>query len=427
MTIFSPDPPARDTLGNMTPADAAAEVRAWFKEHVSTIERALAWYGVRSVQDRADLTQDVLMTGYLALVRGERIEIPRAWLRDCARKHASNYRRKAIRRAHSTGHQVVNTMPTPEQIVEHRELLLRLFELIDKDAEGIIFDARVDEMTWEQIAAERGISVDQARYQLRRALEKLEAALENDDSTPKERLSFALPVAMDSVFEAIRAEADSVSPEVRRRTWESLEQRMNAAAGAGEPGEQASSQRPSPDSIQIAAAPVASISTGAIAGMVGGGVVLGIILGYLAHGALPAEPPSAPTRPGASLVLVRGESASGSGSLVVPARPLVATEAAEIPGEWSTSLRPKARSMSAASPAKAASMVAPTMLLEQARASFAVGDVQTALALLTSSGSRSLRGREVEGHRKLLLRICATSAARGARECADAESSAALK
>ena len=412
----------------MTPAQAAAVIRGWFEEHVSTIERALAWYGVPSVQERADLTQDVLLTGYLALLRGERIETPRAWLRDCARKHASNHRRKATRRALSTGYQVVNAMPSPEEIVEHRELLRRLFELIDENAQEILFDARVEELTWEAIARERGISVDQARYQLRRAVAQIDAALEQDDLARKERQSLVLPLAMDSVFEAIRTEADSVSPGTRRRIWESLEQRMGATAGGpGEPEEQAKSQRPGPGSIQSTGAPGRSTSTGAIAGMVGGGLVLGIILGYLVHASVATKLSSAPARAGSPPAMTRDELSRRPDSLDVPARRFAATEVAEIPEKPSTLPSPEGKSVSAAPPTRATSMTAPMMLLERARASFASGDVRAALALLSSPGGRSLRRRGAAEHPILLQRICATPAARGRRECANAGSGPAIE
>jgi RNA polymerase sigma factor (sigma-70 family) len=418
MTIFSPDPVARDTRQIMTPAEAAAVVRGWFEEHVSTIERALAWYGVHSVQERADLTQDVLLTGYLALLRGERIETPRAWLRDCARKHASNHRRKATRRALSTGYQVVNTVPTPEQIVEHRELLRRLFELLDDDAQGILFDARVDEMSWDEIARERGISVDQARHQLRRAIAQMEAALEDDDSARKDRQSLALPVAMSSVIEAVRADADSVTPDARRRIWESLEQRMRAATGgAGEPGESAKSQRPAPDSTQIIRVPGRSTSTRVIAGLVGGGVVVGIILGYLVHGVLATRLSSAPIRAGAAPDMTKGDLASRPDSLDVLARRSAATEVPAISEEPSTSPPLIAQSIPTTPPAKGASTVGSTMLLERARAFFAAGDVRAALSLLDRPA-----GRDTESHRKLLHRICATPEARNARACAESGS-----
>jgi RNA polymerase sigma factor (sigma-70 family) len=270
----------------MTPADAAGLVRGWFLEHVSRIERTLSWYGVRSMEDRADLAQDVLLAGYLALLRGEQIDNPRAWLRECARKHASNYRRKGLRRSVATFAEVVNTMPTPEQIAEHRELLRVLFDGLGEEAQAILLDARLDQLTWEEIARERGISVDRARYLFRRAIAQMEEALEKDESTGKAHHSFVLPLALEYVFDAVRADADAAPAELRHRLWESLERRMGAtSAGDAEPDrEQASSQRPSPTSIPINGPAPPSISASATAGMVGGGVVLGILLGYLIHG-----------------------------------------------------------------------------------------------------------------------------------------------
>jgi DNA-directed RNA polymerase specialized sigma24 family protein len=127
----------------MTPADAAALVRAWFVEHFSRIERALAWYGIESSADRADLTQEVLMIGYQALVRGDVIDNPRAWLRECARKQASNFRRKALRRALTSAVELTHAMPTPEQIVAHKELLRRLVGGLDEKAQALVFDVRI--------------------------------------------------------------------------------------------------------------------------------------------------------------------------------------------------------------------------------------------------------------------------------------------
>src|SRR5689334_20980849 len=103
MTIFVPDPESDDTRSHMLPAVAAALLRSWFAAHLVTVRRALAWFGVTDREDRADLMQDVFFSAYLALVRGEQIDNPRAWLRESARKHASNYRHKEIRRSRHTG------------------------------------------------------------------------------------------------------------------------------------------------------------------------------------------------------------------------------------------------------------------------------------------------------------------------------------
>jgi RNA polymerase sigma factor (sigma-70 family) len=406
----------------MTPADAAGLVRGWFLEHVSRIERTLSWYGVRSMEDRADLAQDVLLAGYLALLRGEQIDNPRAWLRECARKHASNYRRKGLRRSVATFAEVVNTMPTPEQLAEHRELLRVLFDGLGEEAQAILLDARLDQLTWEEIARERGISVDRARYVFRRAIAQMEEALAEDESTRKAHQSFVLPLALEYVFDAVRADADAASAELRRRIWESLERRMGAAsAGDGEPDrEQASSQRPSPTSIPITSPAPPSISAGATAGMVGGGVVLGVLLGYLIHGVYGETPSSTPTHVDVAPALALDSPASRPGGVDVAAKLLIGSEAARTPEEPPAAAPEKGKSTSTASPPKAASIAAPTMLLERARALFAAGDVQAALKVLGSPDGRALHGLAAKGPRQLLQRICAAPGARGAPECANA-------
>ncbi len=77
--------------------DAANTVRPWLKIHTVTVNRALKWFGVKEREDQAELTQEVFLSAYLTLVRGEQIKSPRVWLWDCAREHASKYRHKAQR------------------------------------------------------------------------------------------------------------------------------------------------------------------------------------------------------------------------------------------------------------------------------------------------------------------------------------------
>jgi RNA polymerase sigma factor (sigma-70 family) len=401
----------------MTPAGAAALVRAWFAAHSSTIERALAWYGVRSVEDRADLTQEVLMAGYVALLRGEIIDSPRAWLRECARKYASNYRHKALRRMLAGAEEVVNAMPTPEQIVEHRELLRRLFDCIDDEAQGIIFDLRIDNLSWEEIARERQISVDQARYLFRCALAQMEEALAKDDSTGKARPAFVLAIAMDHVFAAVRAEADDVPAAMRQRVWESLERSMDAV------GTSAADPEPTP----INSTPVTPMSAGAIAGMVGGGVVLGIILGYLIHGGLSERSQTAPGRAGATPVLAISGAANGPGDLHASAQLVQLTSTAEALEASPVPSPPRDGRALAASRSTALSMVAPTMLLERARTSFRLGDVRAALAFLGQHERLSPRGLDAEDRWRLLREVCAAPEARDASECVAAKAASALE
>ena len=106
----------------MRRAEAASQLRQWFAVYASTVDGALRRFGIADREERANLTQDVLLAGYHALERGEVIENPRAWLYEYARKYASNYRRKAQRQMVTDDRPIVSAVPTPEQIVEQREL-----------------------------------------------------------------------------------------------------------------------------------------------------------------------------------------------------------------------------------------------------------------------------------------------------------------
>jgi hypothetical protein len=187
------------------------------------------------------------------------------------------------------------------------------------------------------------------------------------------------------------------------------------------------SQRPSPVSIQIHTAPVAAVSTGAIAGMVGAGVVLGIALGYLAHRALPEKPPSAPIRAGSTPVLAMGGSASWPGARHASAQLPPSIDVADLPEELPAPSPPGNRPTPPGSPPKASPAVAPRMRVERARAFFKTGDVQAALALLTPRAGHSPEGADGESQRKLLKTVCAAPAARDARECADEKTGSALE
>jgi len=60
----------------MKRADAAIQLRKWFAEHASAVDSTLRRFGVSDKEDRANLTQEVLLTGFRALVRGDVIENP---------------------------------------------------------------------------------------------------------------------------------------------------------------------------------------------------------------------------------------------------------------------------------------------------------------------------------------------------------------
>src|SRR5512132_2298730 len=188
----------------MRRAGAASQLRQWFAMYASAVDGALRRFGVTDKEERANLAQDVLLAGYLALERGEEIESPRAWLNECARKHASNYRRKARRQMLSDDRPIVSAVPTPEQIVEQRELLRRLFESLSEEDQRLILDVRVDGLPWSEVARRRGIKVSQAVYLYDRAFGRLNEALERLEPKRKKRLAIVLPLALTRFFDAMR-------------------------------------------------------------------------------------------------------------------------------------------------------------------------------------------------------------------------------
>ena len=142
-----------------------------------TVKRALAWFGVTEQEDRADLTQDVFFSAYLALGRGERIENPRVWLRECARRYARNFRREKLRRRPHLGGDLLVDGKDPEMLASDRERLHRALDGLSEGAQAIVFDIRVDGVLWAEVAGERRITIDQARYIYQCAVSRMEKVL----------------------------------------------------------------------------------------------------------------------------------------------------------------------------------------------------------------------------------------------------------
>ncbi len=165
-------------------AVAAIMVQPWLTAHLVTVRRALAWFGVTEREDRADLAQDVFLSAYVALVRGEQIMNPRAWLRECARKYASNYRHKGRRRSSHLAGDLLVYGKDPEMLMSERERLHQALAILTGNAQAIVFDIRVGGVTWAEAARKQGITIDQARYTYECAILEMKKAVEIADKTP---------------------------------------------------------------------------------------------------------------------------------------------------------------------------------------------------------------------------------------------------
>ncbi|MFS8068752.1 MAG: RNA polymerase sigma factor [Byssovorax sp.] len=402
----------------MKRVDAALQLRQCFAEHASTVHTTLRRFGVLDKEDRANLTQDVFLAGFRALLRGDVIENPRAWLFECARKYASNYRRKAQRQTPVDDRAIVSAVPTPEQVAEQRELLRRLFNAVDEEDQRIIFDVRVDGLPWSEVARKRGIKVSRAVYLYDRAVARMNKALERDDPRRKKRPLILLPLALERAFDAIRAMVDTVSPKLRRRIWGSLERRMDAAGvDATElDREHARGPRVSSISIPLDTPPAPPWRGRAMLGTFGGAIAL--VLGYLLLLELPGKSSPEPNLVPSIPVIAREEPAERAVDVQASAPLFPAIGSGTSLREPSARSPPVNRSTSASSPLKAASSPDSLMLLDRARSALRAGSARAALALLAQHASRFPDGPNAKFHQKLLQRVCAAPSARGASECA---------
>lgn len=435
MTICVPDPESDDTYSYMVPAVAAALLRSWFTAHLVTVRRALAWFGVTDREDRADLTQDVFFSAYLALVRGEQIDNPRAWLRESARKHASNYRHKELRRSPHAGGELLGHVKDPEQIVSDRERLRRAFEGLTEDAQAIVFDVRADGVSWGDVARERGITIDQARYIYQRAVSQMEEVLKRDEPK-KTRHRAALPIELALLGGAAGTEADDVSPDTRRRLWESLEQRMDAVSvSAVDPGrEHAHGPPSSPMAGSSKAALAPHPALGMVVGLLGGGIAVGIMIGYLLRGLSPARSPLIASPSGQVSTLAAVAPPDSRSALAVPLVPttrMIRTSSMSPAGATARHEPPSApvgareRGPLAAPSPKVDSSRRSTKLIDSARSALTVGNAREALDMMTQHARQFPEKQEAEMRRGLLQLICSKPGALGASECSNVPSGAA--
>ena len=381
----------------------------------------LARCGISTAADRADVKQNVFTTAFVTLLRGDTIHNPGAWLAGCARKKASNYHRKQIREAHLVTGEVVSTMASPAQLAEDREALCLVFDCLDQESQDIVLAVRAEGLSWDDIASERGITVARAKYVYALAVTRMDAVLKREDDRTNKRRSVMFPILLKQVFDAIRAEVDSVSPDLDRRVREGLDRFMEAAgAGAPDPeSDRVSVARPTPISIQITTPPAPSITVGPVLGILGGGIVIGIVLGYLLHNTAPDRPSPEPSRARSIPVFAMVESTETMGDVPPINPPIPANESSVFPREPLAQSSQGIKSGAVADPSSVAPSSESLMLIDSARATFRAGNARAALALLAQH-ARSFPGkRDEKDRRKLLKLVCADPAVSGAVECAD--------
>jgi DNA-directed RNA polymerase specialized sigma24 family protein len=406
----------------MEAAEADRLVRQWFDEYGYIVQRTLKSCGIWVKADQEEIALDVFLTAFLALQRDVVIENPGAWLRECARKHASSSRQKQRRRAllRETEvfiHGVVNDVLTPEQIVGDREMVGIAFDSLPESLQEIVLALRLDGSSWEEIAREKGITINQAKYLYDVAVEKMEAALQRANAKRTKRRFLAFPILLAQFFDALRSDVDGVSPELHRRVREGLDHLLESAgSGETEPeSERVSFACPTP-SIPITASPAWPLTARPVLGLLRGGVAVAIVIGYLLQGAPLDEPLPEPRRAQSIPALAVIEPAEPNRDAGANAPPLSTNGSRKISGELLPEDTQGARSSSAADLWKGASSSESRQLIDLARVASRTGDARAALALLAQH-ARSFPGKDAKDRRKVWQLVCAASAARGATEC----------
>jgi RNA polymerase sigma factor (sigma-70 family) len=396
----------------MKPGDAWAEVRVWFDAHGNTVLFTLACFGVPAAS-RPDLCQEVFATAYAALLRDEPIERPRAWLRGVARGYASNHRRRSehAMQVLVDPDELVGTVdpgPSPYKLAEDRDRLQRILERIDPDAQELLIDIRVDGMSLDAIARERGITVHQARYLYQKAVKQAEDAVKSVDSD--ERSSIMLPLAFARLIDSVRADAE-MSPDTQRRIWASLERRIHAEqpGGDGPPdtGHAAAGSPPAPSLSIRPANPAASWHAPALIAL-GSGLLIGGVCGWFLHAPKSAEPAPLESRQPVP-ALSRAESSApqppspstSTAAAGTIADPIPEVESARVPPRDITPLSDEQR------------------LLDRALAGIATANPLSALAALTEH-ARRFPTTHAATRRKILAQACDLPAARETAPCSGA-------
>jgi hypothetical protein len=279
------------------------------------------------------------------------------------------------------------------------------FDSLPESLQEIVLALRLDGSSWEEIAREKGITINQARYLYDVAVEKMEAALQRANAKRTKRRILAFPILLAQFFDALRSDVDGVSPELHRRVREGLDHLLESA-GSGETeaeSERVSFACPTP-SIPITASPAWPLTARPVLGLLRGGVAVAIVIGYLLQGAPLDEPSPEPRRAPSIPVLAMVEPAEPNRDAGATAPQLPANESRRISGELLPKDTQGARSSSAADPWKGASSSESRQLIDLARVASRIPVCQLGRrAAEEDQGARSAarRGRWHLGRREI--------------------------
>jgi RNA polymerase sigma factor (sigma-70 family) len=412
-------------------AESSLLIGHWVAAYGGAVEVTLTAVGIFNKEDREELKQEVFLTALLSLRQGVWITNPRAWLKECARRMAANHRQKAARRRDATSanrvlwrverdepedkEELPTRQPSPEQVAQDRERLYLAWAEIDEESRSIVFALRGEGRSWQAVAAERGITIDQTRYLYNMAIKQIKASLAKAEPETTKRRTVLIPFFLLRLLEALRLELDEASPELDHQVRASLD-RSRAAAGADEAepeserisfAHSAPFQRTAPLSRPLFSHPALW--------QLGGGVA--IVTAYLLAGT-PLDEPSPDSRPAQSILALPLVEPSEPKSAIGAVAPRLAVSATSVvSGRLLPAERQSGQSSSAAAPLKEVTSFESRQIIDSVRDASSRRDTREALALLAQH-AHSFPGMDMEKHRKAWQLVCAAPAGHRVKECA---------
>lgn len=378
----------------MTQRDADVRLRLLFEEHRRAVARCLACYGIATA-DQQDIAQEVFLSAHSQLLRDNHPSVDaaafvwRAWLRQIARRHAANYRRKTRPITTLLSEVRDPSAPDPERIAARREILVLLLDTLDPESREIFLDVSAEGMSWQEISHERGIPIDRARYLHARAASRMDKALSRWEKG--ERALASVPLSVAELL-AAAPEGHEIPEDLHRRISEAIDRPNDAAPRSREKGRWARLAAGLPSHAGV--------------------LLFGGILGWLIHGPpnemFPARLPSSPGNAAALVAETTAPASRESSPLEAPA-----TTATTRP------IPPVAHPLSAPE-RRALDPSEDEHLLDQAQAALNAGDVHAALAALSMRDGHFGGGPSASVRQRLLVRACALAGARVDPACGGA-------
>lgn len=168
----------------MREEEASAFVTSLYESHYSTLTR-YAWRATSSLTLAEELVQQCFLDLYEALLKGTKVENPRAWTFSVVRRAIKTRIREHLNSpVDEVNPDFLESLPCEDAAGAGVEMweVTRMFSLLSRREEEALL-LRLSSLKYDEIAAGMGISPKAVSTLLTRALQKLRRALHPGEST----------------------------------------------------------------------------------------------------------------------------------------------------------------------------------------------------------------------------------------------------